>query len=243
MRSITIILALILCSTQLFAQKAAADAKFKLLEYADAIPLYEKYIGDHPAEYNADSCLAVSYRLTNNITKAVAAYSRLVQLPESKPDDLFELVKMYQVMQNDPEARKYAELYKQKTPGDKADSLVRALDLRAHLMSTVNDFTIVNKTAIYPFSILSAYPFSGKLVVTAEKRDDKSNKWTGRSYTDIYVTDPEFSTLTEFAEDIMTDLDNGIPTFTGNDQVMYFTNVNKEAVKVNKVNTRKLHIV
>ena len=243
MRSGIIMLALVLFSTHLFAQKDKADEKYKLFEYALAIPLYEKYVADNPTDYDAMSRLAKSYKLTNNVPKAIEAYKKLIELPESKPEDLFEIVQLFQIVQNESDARKYANIYKQKMPGEKAENLIRSLDGYAHFMSTANDYTITNKTSNYPFSILSAYPMSGKLIVTAENRKSKSSKWTGRSFTDLYITDPDFTSLDEFAANIMTDLDDGIPTFTSSNQIMYLTSVNKKTIKENDINTRKLHIV
>ncbi len=243
MRSIIIFITFILCSLQLSAQKTAADEKFRQYEYAAAIPLYEKHTSNHTTDYESFSRLATAYRLTNNIPKAIETYNRMLQLPETTADDLYEMVQLNLVMQNEEEARKYANLYKQKMPGEKADNLIRSLDNRGHFLSTANDYTIVNKTANYPFSVLSAYPFSGGLIVTAEKKNDKSNKWTGRSYTDLYITSTDFAALNSFAANIMTDLNDGFPTFTNNGQTMYFTSTNNEGVNVANVNTRKLHLV
>jgi len=243
MRSIALLIVLVLWGTQSFAQKSDADEKFKLFEYARAIPLYEKYISGNATDYDALSKLAVSYKKTNNIPNAIETYRKLILLPECKPEDLFEIVQLLQIMQNESEARKYATIYKQKGPGERADNLIKSLDNYDHFMSTINDFAVVNKTSQYPFSVLSAYPLSGKLIVTAEKKKDNSNKWTGRSYTDLYITDTAFSSLDEYAANIMTDLDDGFPAFTNNGQTMYFTSVNRESIKENNINTRKLYIV
>ncbi len=243
MRSIIIFLIFSLCCIRLQAQKSAADEKFKLYEYAAAIPLYERYVADHAGDYEAHSRLATSYRLTNNVPKAIETYNKMLSLPESKPEDLCDLFDLNLIMQNEGEARKYANLYKQRMPGEKADNMIRSLDMRGHFLSTANDYTVVNKTSAYPFSVLSAYPYSGKLVVTAEKRNDNSNKWTGRSYTDLYITNADFSSLDGFAVNIMSDQNDGFPAFTNNGQTMYFTSTNKQGVTINNVNTHKLHLV
>lgn len=228
---------------QVQAQKNEADEKYRLFQFAKAIPLYEKHLSKNDKDYESFLRLATSYKLVNDIPQSIRTYKTLVQLPESKPNDLFDLVQLLQITQQQGEARQYALKYKEAQPGEKADNLIKSLDNYNFFMASQNDYTLSNKTKQYPFSVLSVYPLSGKLIVTAESKNDNSNKWTGRSFTDLYSTDASFGKLDRFAENIMTNLDDGIPTFTPDEKVIYFTSVNKETVSENSINTRKLHIV
>ncbi len=233
---------LLCCSILLSAQKREADEHFRLYRYAEAIPLYEKYINKNTGDYDAGTKLAIAYKLTNNVDKAIETYKTIVQLPESKPDDLLQLVQLLQIVQNQSEARQYAVQYRQRAPGDKANTLIESLDNYVQYMSTADNYKLTCKTGQYPYSVLSVYPLSERLIVTAENKKGKSNKWTGRSFTDLYVTDASFSELSPYAAELMSDYDDGIATFTQNGQIIYLTTANKNTVNEDQVNTRKLMI-
>ena len=232
-----------LCIYQLPAQRAEADRKFTLFQYAKAIPLYEQYISKNPKDYEACLRLATSYKLINDIPKAIETYKALVLLPESKADDLATLAELYRIIQQEREARQYALDYKARQPGEKADNLIASLDRYAYFMSSKEAYALVNKTQQHAFSMHSVYPFDGRLIVTAENKKGTANDWTGRSYTDLYITDASFSSLEKYAESLMTALNDGFPTFSANHQAIFFTGMNKETVSESNINTRKLQIV
>ncbi len=242
MKNIFLTLFLLLCTILVHAQKREADEQFRLYRYAEAIPLYEKYISKNQGDYDANSKLATAFKLTNNIDKAIEVYKYMVQLPESKPDDLLQLVQLLQIVQKQADARQYAHQYQQRVPGEKANTLIESLDNYVKYMSTADEYKLTNKTSQYPFSVLSVYPLTDKLVVTAENRKGKSNKWTGRSFTDLYLTDASFSNLDPYATELMTEYDDGIATFTQQAQNVYITSANKNTVHEEQVNTRKLMI-
>ncbi len=243
MKNILFLFPLLLLGSGLFAQKKEADEKFRLYQYARAVPLYEKHLAKHPDDYDATTKLATAFKLTNNVPKAIEVYKAMIKLPESQPEDLFHLVQLLQVMQQQTEARQYALQYQQRAPGAKAATLMESLDHYAEYMSAVDDYRLTNKTAQYPFSVLTVYPLSGKLMVTAENKRNQSNKWTGRSFTDLYLTDASFAALDPFAPELMTEWDDGIPSFSPDGNTIYFTSVNPNTVNEGEVNSRKLHIL
>lgn len=243
MKSIAISVLLLIVSTiTTYAQKSIADERFKLYKYEQAIPPYEKYIQQNPTDYQALKNLAVCYQLTNNVSKAAQTYQSIVNLPGSNADDMFQLVQMLRTQQNIPLAKTYAAKYKEMMPGERADNIIRSLDMYEVFMKGANDYIVTNKTTKYPTSVFGAVKYRNQWIVTAENSKAITSNWTGRGYTDIFSTDNTFEKLTPFAKEVMIKLDDGTPAFADNGNTMYFTSIHDDFTKDGNINTQKLKI-
>ncbi len=228
-------------SNNIIAQKKEADEKFRLYEYAKAIPLYEEYVSNNSTDYEAYLNLAAAYRLTNEIHKAIETSKKVIAFSESKPDDLYVLVNLLLVNQNLNEARTFANQYKAKQPGDRATTLLKSLDNYELLQNEKNAYSTTNKTEKYTYSVLSAKVINNQIIVTAE--ESKGNDtWTGRGSPDLFTTDASFTKLTEYAKTVTTHKTDGFPSFTNNGNVMYYSNRNDDGVKENGTTTYNLQI-
>lgn len=238
----SILIAFLLCSTAI-AQKSDADKHYRLFEYSKAIPDYEQHLKKSGSDYEAWSRLALCYKNTNAVEKAANCYLQMMTLPQTTPNDIYELVQLYRILQRLGEAKKYAEEYERKAPGPKASNLLASIDRFNEFNATVNDFSVSDMTDRYPYSVLSVFPYNNELLVTAENEKGHLNPWTGRGYTDLFTTDAGFSKLTPFADALMTRLEDGMPAFSPDRKIIVWTSTNKETVSENNINTRKLHLV
>jgi len=240
MKKLSIIL-FCLCSLSVFAQKAQGDKKFKLYEYHEAIPLYKDYLQKSPNDYDATRKLALSYKNINNISNSIEMYRILIKLSEAVPEDWFELVQLLRINGNITESRQYAVQYQQKNDGEKAQNLIKSIDMYDELTANIHDYTVVNKTDQYNQSVFTTI-FNHDLIVTAEEVKGGTSDWTGRGYTKLYRTDFNFSKLTPFAPEIMSSNNDGVGTLSSDEKTLYFTTVHEKSSRELDVNTFKLQI-
>ncbi|MCX6284030.1 MAG: OmpA family protein [Bacteroidetes bacterium] len=226
----------------LFAQKSQADKKFKLYEYSEAIPLYKQYLEKSPEDYDARRNLALSYRYTNNITGSIETYQSLVKLKQAVPDDWYDLVQLLRISGNIIDAKAYALQYQQKNNGEKAQNLIRSIDMYDELMSGKDNYNVINKTGQYVQSVFSPVYYQGGLMVTAENLAGAKNEWTGRGNFKLFVTDFNCTTLAAVATEIMSKYNDGPATISGNGTTLYYTTINKKSIQEQDVNTSKLQI-
>jgi outer membrane protein OmpA-like peptidoglycan-associated protein/tetratricopeptide (TPR) repeat protein len=225
-----------------FAQKSQADKKFMLYEYSEAIPLYKQYLENNPDDYDAARKLALSYKYMNNISGSIEAYQSLLRLKEAVPEDWFELVQLLRINRNLPDARLYALQYQQKNNGEKAQNLLRSLDLYDELMAGMNEYDVVNRTGQYNQSVFSPIVYQNGLLITAENPDGARNQWTGRGNTKLFLTDLTISKLVPFAGELMSKYNDGPATLSKDGKALYFTTINKKSVQEQDINTSKLQI-
>ena len=237
-----ILILLCLSSIPMYAQKSQADKKFNLYEYSEAIPLYRQYLDKTPEDYDAARNLALSYRYINNIEGSIEAYKSLLKLKKAVPDDWYELVQLLRIHGDLPGARVYAIQYQQKNNGEKAQNLLKSLDMYDELMSGRDAYTVVNKTGQYSQSIFSTTSYQGGFIVTAEDLQGTKNEWTGRGYSKLFLTDADFSKLVPFASELMSKYNDGPAALSNDGTTLYFTTVNKKSMQEQDVSTRKLQI-
>ena len=139
-------------------------------------------------------------------------------------------------------ARPYVNRYKELAPGIRADNLLKSLDLYPQFMKTADDYKVDNMTSSHQSSVFGTVKYQTKFIVTAENNKSNKSNWTGRGYTDIFITDNNFQELIPFAKEVMIKLDDGTPAFTDNGNTMYFTTVHDEFTVNGNINTQKLKI-
>ncbi|MFA5816169.1 MAG: OmpA family protein [Bacteroidales bacterium] len=241
MKKIVIIL-LCLCNISVFAQKSQADKKFQLYEYSEAIPLYKQYLEKNPNDFDATKKLALSYKYINNINGSIEAYQSLLKLKEAIPEDWYDLVQLLRINGNLPEARLYAIQYQQKSNGEKAQNLLKSIDMYNEFTTGINEYSIVNKTSQYGQSVFSTIYYQSGLIITAENPEGARNEWTGRGNTKLFLTDINISKLVPFAAELMTKYNDGPAALSNDGKTIYYTTINKKSVQEQDVNTSKLQI-
>ena len=236
------IILLCLCGISGFAQKSQADKKYMLYEYSEAIPLYQQYLENNPKDYEATKKLALSYKFINNISGSIEVYRSLLKLKEAVPEDWFDLVQLLRINLNLSDARLYAIQYQQKNNGEKAQNLLRSIDMYDELMAGMDEYTIINKTGQYPQSAFSSIYYQNGLIITAENPGGVKNQWTGRGNTKLFFTDLNINKLVPFASELMSKYNDGPAALSADGKTLYFTTINKKSVQEQEVNTSKLQI-
>ncbi len=234
---------IMLISSTVFAQKKEADEKYMLYDYNKAIPLYVKHLNGNNTDDDAWHKLADCYKTTNRINEGINAFKQLVSLNKANAADYYDLVQLLQIAQNIDEAKTYAKTYQELEPGNKANTMQESLNNYDKYMATADKFSIVNKTNNYNYSVSAAFPYQGNIIVTAESKGNKENKWSGGNYTDLFTTDASFAKLEKFAINQMTDYDDCVPTFSPDGKTMYYTSVNPNSAKNGNINTKNMHIL
>jgi outer membrane protein OmpA-like peptidoglycan-associated protein/tetratricopeptide (TPR) repeat protein len=243
MKKIILFLVLLLNVTAMFAQKKEADENVRLLDYNKAIPLYVKYLNTNSTDDDALHQLARCYKITNRITEGIATYKQLVALNKANAADYFELVKLLQIAQNIDEAKTFAKTYQELEPGNKANVMKESLDNYDKYLATADKYKMTNKTLAYDYSVRSALPYKGQILVTAENKKNNTDKSTGGNYTDVFTTDKSFTKLEKFASNLWDDDDDCVPSFSPDGNTMYFTCVNPNSEKSGNLKTYNMHIM
>jgi len=226
----------------LSAQKKEADSKFNLYQYSEAIPLYKDYLRKKPNDYKANKNLVLAYKFTNNIQGAIEISRTLITLTEAQPEDWYTMVQFLRISGNLSEARIYAIQYQLKAPGEKADNLIKSIDMYDVLMADKDNYELINKTAQYPQSTFSPILYQGGLIVTSEASEGEKNDWTGRGYTKLFLADLGLNSLIPFGTEVMTKFNDGPATISQDGKTLYFTSINKNTLKEEDINRRKLQI-
>jgi len=237
---ITILICVV--SVNLYAQKTQADLKFNLYEYTEAIPLYKMYLGKNPNDYAATLNLSLCYKYTNDIDKAIMSYKTVTSLIEAKPKDYFDLIQLLRIKGNLAEAKEYTLKLESIDNNELSKNILLSINEYEKFIAPINDYVIANKTANYEQSVFAGMVYKNGLLVTAASMNKGKSEWTGNGFTKLYTTDVNFTELTPFAPEIMTDRDDGNATISNDGTVMYITSVNEKLLKEKDVNTRKLQI-
>lgn len=231
-----------LCCLGLNAQKKEADKHYRLYQYSEAIPLYKEYLQKKPKDYEASKNLLQAYKFTNNIQGAIEIARNILKLEETVAEDWYDMVQLLRISGNLSEARIYALQYQTKAPGEKADNLIKSIDMYDELMADKDAYEVINKTELQAQSVFSPIFYQGGLIVTSESLEGEQNDWTGRGHTKIYLADLDLKNLLPFASEIMTNYNDGPSSLSADGKVIYFTTVNKNSLREEDVNTRKLQI-
>jgi outer membrane protein OmpA-like peptidoglycan-associated protein len=177
------------CSTKYFLKKG--DTSYDNLAYADATGSYMKAYGKDTS-YQAVSGLANSYRMMNDAGMAMAYYLKALKYPESKPEDLFNLGKLFMQHGMYPDARVCFSDYLRKVGDDVvAEMLLASCNSVNRFMEDTTLYTLKHVKTEGVTNSFSQQPYAGGLVFSADRPEFKGknkNPWTGNSYQDLYFT-------------------------------------------------------
>ena len=102
-----------------------------------------------------------------------------------------------------------------------------ALRLRAEREAQEVKEYEVNSTGFNsPGADYAAVSYDDRLVFTSDRSaatGDETYNWTGRSFSDLFLVDPEVSDVQTFNPSVNSEYNEGTPTFTDDHNVMYFT--------------------
>lgn len=224
------------CASPSFSQLKRADRYVENLQHMKALPLYLRKAKNGHAE--AIEKAAHTFRLVKNYHQAELWYSKAVTAENTNP-----INHLYygQVLKSNGKldlAKEQFKLYQAKVPDDKdAASQIRSLELINNWKNNPAAYTITELKGINSEnSDFSAVNFkSGIVFVSARGKDligESKEGRTNQPYLSIFYTEPKsngsgYKSPVSFSRKINTDYHNGPVCFNKDQNVVYFTRVDK----------------
>jgi peptidoglycan-associated lipoprotein len=156
--------------------------------YASATENFEKALEKDSTNAQAQIKLAESYRLINDYKNAERMYAKVIQLPESTPEDKMHYAKLLMSANKHEDAANMLRLYLQSRPDDKsARALLEACTYIELFMEDTSRYALNAIPLFGNVSMFGPVKYKKGIAYAAERSDGgKTNPWTGNSYLDIF---------------------------------------------------------
>ncbi len=243
MKRISLLLTIILISGfAAFAQLKSANKKYANLAYTRAIAKYERVLVKDPTNMEALTKLADSYRLTNNMAKAEAAYAKVVNSAGAQPEHYLYYAQALMENEKYTEAAVWLEKYKTAAGGDsRGANLLAGINGMDAFKSSMGVYTVTKTDLNSKQGDFCPVPYNGGLVFTSNRKSlqiiGTDHSWTGNQFYRLYQAkgnEASFSTPTVFASDLNSKFHDGPLCFNSTGSQMYFTRNNIEDGVVRK---------
>lgn len=210
--------------------------------YHKSIENFEKYLSKKDEPADAQIKLANAYRLVNDVPNAEKWFSKVVQLPESEPSNMFYYGKLLMGVGKYDEAKIWLSKYLEKVPDDFVAEML--LVSCKSLNSFKQDTTLFTLKEVEIPEIATGFgqtPYDNGIMFTADKatfRNSNTSNWTGRSYLDIYFSAKDESgkwlSPMLLKGDVNGRYHEGPACFSKDGKVVYFTRSNYIKKKMKK---------
>jgi outer membrane protein OmpA-like peptidoglycan-associated protein len=167
--------------------RTKANRFYNQFEYSKAIMIYQKLVDKKPLLEDVER-LASSYEKTKDFESAEKWYSRAIQYPSSKPENLLAYATVLKLNGKYHEAKKAYTEYSGKT-GINTDVALAGCDSAETWIQSPTTHTLTNEEGINnSLSQFSVFVNKDKVYYISESEDEsvKAYGWTGRSYLGIY---------------------------------------------------------
>lgn len=222
-----IICLIIISSTIAMAQRSLkkANKAYEQLEYHSAIEHFEKYL-ENKNDNTSSLRLADCYYKTNqyelaenqyaqsqisNGDEAQINYARTLQL-NSKIDQAKSIIEQFLKVKNDDPLGLI---------------ILQSCNRYDELMSRKNNYSIYQNDFVTGTSNFSPIYFGDQLLFTTDK-GSKVDKWTGRSYSNLFIHDPATGSSTAIPGDINGKFHNGAAAMIDESTIIYTRNSKKK---------------
>lgn len=230
----TIILLLITYSV--FSQKLLkkADKAFDELEYYNAIKHYSVYLADNENDV-ARANLAECYLNTNQYRMAEEQYSQLGDIFNTSPVLQLNYSRVLQLNGKIDEAKNQIELYLKNNSGDTdGQLLLKSCNMMNEFRKSENKYTVIKKDFSNGNSNFSPVYYQDNIMYTTDQ-GGKLDKWTGRSYSNIYIYNPMTGKSNAVEGNLNGKYHNGVVSFI-DENTMIFTRNSEKKNKDNDYN-------
>ncbi|TKC04140.1 OmpA family protein [Pedobacter frigoris] len=169
-----------------------ADQLYREYKYANASKIYLKLTDNKKPRLQDMERLAECYRKMNNYEDAENWYSRVVAVPESKPENLLYYGEVLKTNSRYDQAKKVLQDYAAKT-GDmkRVANDISGCDSAQVWMAYPTPHSIKNEATVNTTNAeFSAFPIGDKIYYTAEPNESilsKTYGWTGNSFLKVYT--------------------------------------------------------
>jgi len=212
----------------LFAQSKKllkkADKHYKLLEYAEAIPLYEEALSKGNSK-RAKSRLANCYRILNRMEQAAPLYAALVNDPPVKAENVYQYGIVLMTLEKYQEAKTFFLQYQELKPeGNLGYRMAEACDQVPYIEPYFEGVTIKSFTQNSVADDTAPIYFNNSIIfasdrLTGKKVLKKKSGSTGRDFLKLYVAKESFDNTYERAKGYskkFNDLNKNTGSFTAN---------------------------
>jgi len=210
-----------------------ANTYFSRTFYAQAIPLYEKFLKNNQS-IDAIKNLADSYYYTNNMHKASKNYKYLLKVYRKYVDKSYYLkyANSLKALNKYKEANNLLKSYYKIHDKEKLIQLEKDIEYLENVAALGERFTIKNLGINTPQSEFGAIEYGNSIVFSAPKKETQKLRkvfgWNGQNYLDLYTLPTSKihlgdSVTIPFSEKLNTKLHEANIVFTKDGKTAYFT--------------------
>lgn len=171
-----------------------ADKLFYEYQYANAIPIYLKLVNAKRPELVDLEHLAACYFKINDYKNAELWYAKVLEQPESAPENYLRYAEVLKANSNYTEAKQAFKTYGEKV-GDTNSTLIDIAGCDSAMLwsKEPRSYQIRNEKAVNTrLSEFAAFPMGDKVLYAGERDSVALRKqygWTGNSYLYIYAAE------------------------------------------------------
>jgi len=212
-----------------------ADKFYESYAYSKAVEIYEDLYAKDSQNVKYIQRLAYSYNKMLNYRKALIFYSRLVQLEQHQPSDLYDYSQLLMIDGRPELAKVWLEKYMVQSPGDqRVKKQLENISRSKEPNLGVDNVSIKNLDGNTRFTDMCANYFKDELVYSSAKDSFSMVKntydWNNQPFLDLYNTKPGFGpnekdSRSAFSS-VNTRFHEGAVSFTSDFSTMYFTRNN-----------------
>lgn len=164
------------------------DDAYARLEYKRAIKYYTDYLKKDPNNYEVNKKLASCYGNIRDYDNMLYTYEKIIDGPNTQPDDDYTMSKLYMMHMDYVKAKKYADKYQLKQPGEKANYLQTSISSMPMWLAKGNTYVqdLTTGSSISKFSVASPELYDGNLLVTIEALNKDLDRWGEEHYLEVY---------------------------------------------------------
>lgn len=241
----------IAASQEQLSHQERADKLFYEYQYANAIPIYLKLVDSKKPELADLEHLAACYFKINDYKNAELWYAKVIEQPESAPENYLRYADVLKANSKYPEAKQAFKTYGENV-GDAASTLIDIAGCDSAMLwsKEAPTYQIRNERAVNTeLSEFAAFPMGDKVLYAGERDSVALRKqygWTGNSYLYIYAAERgEGNTLQnptiskEIFNDQVYHVGPLISTKSGDTLYVTRTYSDKKEAEINKETKRK----
>ena len=212
-----------------------ANSYFNRTFYAQAIPLYEKFLKDEQS-LDANKNLADAYYYSNQMGKASKNYKYLIKVYRKYIDKSYYLkyANTLKALNKYKEANNVLIRYYKQYDADNLATLKKDIAYLENIEALGERYRIQNLGINTPESEFGAIQYNNKVIFSAPTKHDTFGKrfgWNGQQYLDLYEVNIDKihlgdSITTSFSETLNTKLHEANIVFTKDGNTAYFTRNN-----------------
>ena len=239
------------CTFSAYAQRDKADKLYNRLEYAAAIPFYNK-AATKTAEPDLLLRLADCYYKINDMAMSEYWYRNALKMEEFKnPNDYFQYGKALKSNERFEDAKEIFSAYLKLKPEDAVGKMLyRSCDIIKNWPKDTSEFQVKRVAGINSEeSDFCPVYYRKSLVFTSSRRtnflDQSVSGWTGKSYQDIFLadinqTENKSGEIHPFSDIINSAGHDGPACFSADGKIIYFTRVSEAFEKSTKANDQMI---